>query len=104
VVQTLLSLHTIAVNTHFEFTHVSRVQTSSSVQSAATAQVPGVQPGMAVWVHLPVAASHASAVQALLSSQFNGAPPQTFEVQTSPVVQVLPSSQDVPSLTAGYEQ
>lgn len=103
VVQALLSLHTAGVNTHFPLTHLSVVQTSLSVQSAVTVQVPGVQPGMAVWVHAPVV-PQASAVQALLSSQFTGAPPQTFAVQTSPVVQALPSSQVVPSFSAAYEQ
>lgn len=65
--------------------------------------VHGTQPGVATWVQ-PVVGLHASAVQALWSSQSTAAPGvQTPAVQTSPVVHALRSSHGVLSVRAGFE-
>jgi hypothetical protein len=43
-------------------------------------------------------------LQVIRAGQVTGVPPQTPAVQTSPVVQFLPSLQPVPSAAAGFEQ
>jgi hypothetical protein len=52
----------------------------------------------------PVAGLHVSVVQALPSLQTTGEPPHVPPVQTSPLVQALPSLHPDPSAFAGLEQ
>ncbi len=93
--------------------HVSLVQALLSLQTTALPmQAPALQPSVvvqglpsvqvvpavaAVVTHLPVAASHESSVQALLSLQLTALPAvQAPAWQVSPAVQLLPSSQAAP--------
>ncbi len=92
VVQALLSLHTLAVP----------AQTPPVHRSLLVHKLPSLQPAplaMLVWTQLPVLLSQVSVVQVLLSLHVAAAPAQTPVVQTSVVVQRLPSSHTVPATT-----
>src|SRR5690242_14231348 len=78
--------------------HTPDLQTSLVVQGSLSSHVPPSLP--ATCLHSPEEASHESVVQTLLSSQFLGVPVQTPDLQTSPVVHLLPSSHVPPSLPA----
>jgi len=79
-------------------THWPAVQLSPAVHALPSSQASVVL----VCTQRPVA--QASVVQGLSSSQTMGAPAQVPAAHESPVEQVLPSSQGVPSGRVGFEQ
>ncbi len=93
----LLSLQTLAVPLHVPLWQVSLL-----VQALPSLQ--GVPPTTATLIQLPVPVSQVSPVQGLLSSQFLVVPLHTPFWHASPVVQALPSLQELPFATVGYAQ
>jgi hypothetical protein len=87
VVQTLLSLQTIAAPLHEPPLHVS-----PEVQA-----FPSLQEFVLLVKTQPVAGLHESVVQTLLSLQTIDVPPHEPPLQESPVVHAFPSSHAVPS-------